>query len=114
MRLVENCIVGLNIASRSLVGRYGERLIRSHWSTELLCGVNHNSYLFKIIYLLDLSLQAVTVLLNFGPQDNDVDGQKLLERGAELMNQTKTMNRVWTKDGQSNKKRKFIKPNEME
>ncbi len=54
----------------------------------------------------------------------ELDGAKLLERGAELMNQSKSLNRVWTKAGSgrggghqqqqqhSNKKRKFLKPND--
>jgi hypothetical protein len=42
----------------------------------------------------------------------DYDGEKLLQQGARLMEQSRSMNRVWTKDGgpNSHKKRKFQKP----
>ncbi len=58
--------------------------------------------------------RRVVIFYVFVSQANDVEGEKLLERGAALMNQSKNMNRVWTKEGQSNKKRKFIKPAEID
>lgn len=58
-----------------------------------------------------------TVARKFAPKRNfngrPVEGEMapLLQRGVQLLQHSKSMNKVWTKEG-SHKKRRFLKPGE--
>ena len=68
--------------------------------------IQSNSEVFRT---LETSLKLLLFALF-----QDLEGQKLLERGAQLMTQHKSVNRTWSKDQQQqqHKRRKFQKPKE--